>query len=80
MRVVLDAAAYLAGAFGAREPGDQVEGHVDAGGDAGAGDEVAVVDEPGRDVGATVGSSSESRFSDAQWVVAGLPLSSPAAA
>ena len=28
----------------------------------------------------TVGSSSESRFSEAQWVVARLPVSSPAAA
>jgi len=34
------------GALGAGEPDDQVQRHVDAGADAGAGDHVAVVDEP----------------------------------
>jgi hypothetical protein len=51
VRVVLDLAAYGAGAFGAGEPGHEVQGHVDASADAGAGDQIPVVDEPCGDVG-----------------------------
>ena len=44
-RVVLDLASDLSSARDAGQAGHEVEGHVDAGADAGAGDEVAVVDE-----------------------------------
>src|SRR4051812_8943022 len=45
--VVLDRAADLAGPVDAGEAGDEVQRHVDAGADAGAGDDVTVVDVPG---------------------------------
>lgn len=48
---VLDVATYLAGALDVGEPCHEVQGHVDAGADTSAGDEVAVVDEAGCDVG-----------------------------
>jgi hypothetical protein len=48
--VVLDASAYFVGAFDAGQASHEVERHVDTGADAGAGDDVAVVDEAGVDV------------------------------
>lgn len=56
--VVLDLASDFSGAVGAGEAGDEVEGHVDARADAGAGDDVAVVDEAGPDVGDDRGGST----------------------
>ena len=47
LRVVLQVAAHVAGALNASETGDEVQRHVDPGADAGAGDDVAVVDESG---------------------------------
>ena len=69
----------LAGALEAGQPCDQVQRHVDAGGDAGRRDDVAVVDEPG--VAADLDGRVESRqqVEAFQYVVAG-PASSPAAA
>ena len=76
--VVLDGAADLAGPVDAGEAGDEVQRHVDAGADAGAGDDVPVVDEPGVDVGDRwSGRARASRSRDAQCVVAGRPASRP---
>ena len=51
MRVVLDSAADLACSLFTGQAGDQVQSHVDASGDSGAGEHVTVIDESGDDVG-----------------------------
>ena len=66
---------------GTGQPGDQVQRHVDTGGDAGGGDDVAVVDEAVvRGATSIVGSSGGQLVECRQWVVAGRPRSNPAAA
>ena len=79
-RVVLDGAAYVAAAFGSPQSRDEVQGH-----SLPAETPALVMRSPSSTNRAatsvhTVLSSSESRFSDAQCVVAVRPFSSPAAA
>ncbi len=80
LRVVLDTAAYLAGAFDTDEPGDQVQGHVDAADTPAEAMNVSVVDV------AVLGPDLDARVGGGQLVEGrpvrrgGRPASRPAAA